>query len=380
MKTKVFFRSSLIFLVIFMFLMIIGCSQNESTTSVNPDKQATLDYHGQKITTQEVFKIGEIPDVGIVHTEKGGYKIALTIPSLEFKVFKIMKDAIEIQAHSDGNELEFVNAEGDINKQLAAVDTFITQKVDLVIFCAVDPTSERIALNKLRAAGIDVVALDRPFDDENIRTVAGFDEGSGINAAKVISEKLGGQGKVAQVIGQLGVPHTYDSERGFETELKNNTGLEQVAKQPGDYQRDKSFTVTKDIISAHPKGKLDAIFAHNANQALGVMAAVEGAGRLQDPIYIVGGDLEDEAISAIEQGKMLGTNDRNPMAIGATAYQMSAAILNGNEEIPYAVLIPPVMFTKENLDQINEPFYKLEVSKKLKFETYKDFAPRLKIH
>ncbi|MHB9093730.1 MAG: hypothetical protein ACYC21_03590, partial [Eubacteriales bacterium] len=125
-------------------LAIAGCGGNAPTTGDNTQNQApttekaadtkspSMDFNGRTITADDVFKLGEIPNKGIVHTKKSGLKIGLTVSSLEFPVFGTMRDFIKLAAEGDGNEVIFVNGENDIAKQEAAIDNFITEKVDIV--------------------------------------------------------------------------------------------------------------------------------------------------------------------------------------------------------------------------------------------------------
>lgn len=376
----------LLALVLLLSIAVVGCGGNQATTSDNQstgnnaaDNQAvTMNFNGRTVTADDVFKLGEIPGKGIVHTKQGGYKIGVTVSSLEFPVFGIMRDFIQLAAKADGNQVIFVNGENDIAKQEAAIDNFITEKCDVVIINAVNPPAQLKSIEKLHQAGIKVVSLDRAIPDDKVTQVLGNDEQEGKNAAETIVKALGGKGNVVQITGQPGVSHANDNARGFLSVMSQKSGIKVVAQQSGNYQRDKSLSVMQDILNSHPKGSIQAVFAHNDNSALGCLAAIEAAGRAKEMI-VIGGDADKDALKAIEEGRMYGSNDRSPSIMGATAYEVAAAVLNNDSsDLPYAILIPPVMITKDTLDRANDPFMALEQHQKEIIKTLADYQSREK--
>ena len=369
-----------VLLAVMVVLSACGTATTPSGSGDNGSqkKTVTLDFNGRKLSSDDVFKLGEIPGLGIVHTKKQGLKIGMTVSSLEFPVFGVMRDFAKTLAEADGNQFIFVNGENDIAKQDAALDNFITQKVDVVIINAVNPPAQLKSLQKLFDAGIKVVALDRAFDTDKVNHVLGDDEQEGRNAADTIAKALDGKGNVVEVTGQPGVSHANDNARGFADELSKTPGLKIEAQQSGNYQRDKSFNVMQDILNANPKGSIQAVFAHNDNSALGALAAIEAAGRAKEMI-VIGGDADQDALKAIKEGRMYGSDDRSPSIMGATAYEVAAEILNGDGgKLPYAILVPPVMITKDTLDRANDPFMALEQHQKKLINTLADYQARQK--
>jgi ribose transport system substrate-binding protein len=362
-------KGFVVFTVLAIGLVLASCG------SKGPSK---INFNGKPVSAEDAFKVGEVPGMGIVHTEKKGLKIACTLSSLEFPVFQTVRDFIKIQAETDGNNFIFVNGENDINKQQAAIDDFITQKVDIVIFNAANPPAQKGAIDKLKAAGIPVVIVDRAFDDKDVVQILSDDVQEGTNAANLIIDKLGGKGNVVHITGQPGVSHANDNFKGFkETLAAKGPGLKIVVEQSGNYVRDKGFNVMQDALNANPKGAIQAVFAHNDTMALGAVAAIEAAGRSGEMI-VVGGDADKDALEAIKQGKLYGTNDRNGHIMGAMSYQAAAAILNGKKaNLPYAVLMQPLMVTKDTIDKMADPFLALQKGKKEVYKTYDEFIPRL---
>ena len=61
-----------------------------------------------------------------------------------------------------------------------------------------------------------------------------------------------------------------------------------------------------DLLQKYGPGEVDVVYTHNDAMALGVVAALETAGRL-DEFKVVGIDGQNEAIQAIKDGKIVVT-------------------------------------------------------------------------
>ncbi|MCK9906769.1 substrate-binding domain-containing protein, partial [Frankia sp. Cpl3] len=89
-----------------------------------------------------------------------------------------------------------------------------------------------------------------------------------------------------------------------------------VAQQAADFERGKALSVMENILQANPE--IDAVYAANDEMALGALAAIEAAGRL-DKITLIGCDAVDPALDAIRQGKMEATIAEPPFFLGKEA-------------------------------------------------------------
>ena len=84
-----------------------------------------------------------------------------------------------------------------------------------------------------------------------------------------------------------GIPTTIDNERvaGFDAAIEGS-GIKVLAMEHGNWNRDDSFTVMEDFLSKYPK--IDAVWASDDDMAIGVLAAIEAAGR-DDIQFVLGG-------------------------------------------------------------------------------------------
>ncbi|MCF8018521.1 MAG: substrate-binding domain-containing protein, partial [Vallitaleaceae bacterium] len=69
-----------------------------------------------------------------------------------------------------------------------------------------------------------------------------------------------------------------------------------------------------------------AVFAHNDEMALGALTAVEASGR---DILIVGFDATDDAVKAVEEGKLAATVAQQPAMIGSLGVEAALKSIQG---------------------------------------------------
>ena len=92
-------------------------------------------------------------------------------------------------------------------------------------------------------------------------------------AGEHLAKITGGKARVAVLEGIPG-HETGDSRlRGFREALGKHPGMNIVASQPANWERDQGFTVFQNMLQAHPD--LDAVFACSDLMALGAIEAID---------------------------------------------------------------------------------------------------------
>jgi ribose transport system substrate-binding protein len=91
------------------------------------------------------------------------------------------------------------------------------------------------------------------------------------------------------------------------------------------------MTIMENALQAYPDIK--AVFAHNDTMAMGAMEACQAADR--SDIIIVGFDADDDAVQAVQDGKLAATIAQQPELMGSRGVELAYGLLNG-ETIPEA--------------------------------------------
>ena len=130
------------------------------------------------------------------------------------------------------------------------------------------------------------------------------------------------------------------SRKGFEETIKDSD-IEVIASQPADFDRQKGMSVMENILQAQPE--IDAVFCQNDEMALGAIQAIEAAGR--EGILVVGFDATDDAVKAVEEGKMGATIAQMPEVIGSMGVEYADKLLSG-EDVPEYIPVDLKLITK----------------------------------
>jgi ribose transport system substrate-binding protein len=208
-----------------------------------------------------------------------------------------------------GAETIISDAQGDDAVQSGHVDEFIARPVDVLLLTPNTDVGLNEAAKRAMAANIPVITLDRGVIDPVTQHIGADNKLIGRTAAEYVSKTIlgGNGGKVIEIQGTQGSSATTDRHDDFVKWLaENDPKVEIVDSVDGDYKREKALTAMNDLLQKYGPGEVDVIYTHNDAMALGVVAALETAGRA-DEFKVVGIDGQNEAIQAIADGKIVVT-------------------------------------------------------------------------
>ncbi|WP_309134922.1 substrate-binding domain-containing protein [Cellulomonas sp.] len=257
-------------------------------------------------------------------------------------------------------DVELVQAEAtnDVNLQISQIEQFINDGVDAIVLLPFDGAAlTEVALQAMEA-GIVVVNVDREFDDPNAArtTVLGDNYGMGVSAGQYICEQLGDQpdAKVAEIAGIDSLPLTQDRSRGFADALFE-CGLEVGNRVAADFTVQGGEAAAANLLQAAPE--LDAIWNHDDDQGVGVMAAIENAGR--DEFIMVGGAGSKNVMEAIEADDSVvkatvvypSTQAADGVKLARLLVQQKAMSDLVEVEVPRTIQLYAPVVTKANVDE-----------------------------
>jgi ribose transport system substrate-binding protein len=281
-------------------------------------------------------------------------RIAFVMKTANNPFFIEMQKGAEEQARKLGVNLivQAAEREVDVEKQMQIVENLIQTRV--AALCVTPSGSREIvpAINKSNSANIPVVIVDTRVDEKALRdskgkiaTFIGSDNYEGGRlAGERIAIHLGGKGKVAVLEGIPG-HETGDSRlRGFRDALKATPGIEIVASQTANWERDQGFNVFQNILQSHPD--VQAVFACSDLMALGAVEAIAAA-KKTGQIIVIGFDASDEARKAVLNGTMDATVAQSPATMGAMAVENAYHLIKG-EPVQEEIVVPIKLITKEN--------------------------------
>ncbi len=253
-----------------------------------------------------------------------------------------------------------VEAGKDAAAQGAALETLIAGKPDVIVLLPHDGKELNSVGKKAMAAGIPVVNLDRAFPEDLAYRlqIKGDNYGMGVAAGHYVGSKLKEAGKTAPVIGEIAgmdeLELTQQRSKGF-TDALSSYGFKVANRRAAEFTADTGQKEAEHLLQALPK--LDALWNHDDDQGIGVLAAIKSAGRSE--FLMVGGAGSKKAFEAIkaDDSVLKATVTYSPsMASSAISLARLIAQQRGLEDlvelqVPKLIVLASETVTKENVDQ-----------------------------
>lgn len=262
------------------------------------------------------------------------------------------REQVEEGARKYGLKLVYLDGQNQAAKQVRDLEDLVTRKVDLIIIATWFAEAITPAVREVNKSGIPIVVLSSDL-------VGGVDYAThiwtdsletGREVGRAMVKALGGKGNVVQIEGKPGSVVNQLRGKGFREVLQRENNVKIVAHTIANYERVQALKAMEDILQAHPK--IDAVYAHNDDMALGVMQAFREAGRKGEAkIYGVDG-IQPEALQAILDGEM--TASWLYLPLGSEGVELAARVLAG-QRVPRQVLLPSPLITKANVQEFYDP-------------------------
>ncbi|MFZ5676554.1 MAG: substrate-binding domain-containing protein [Pseudomonadota bacterium] len=282
--------------------------------------------------------------------------IALVQINQQALFFTQMNEGAQKAADAAGVKLVIFNANNDPAAQNNAIETYIQQKVDGIVVVAIDTNGIMPAVNAAATAGIPVTAVDAVLPAGPQKAQIGVDnEGAGKAMGeffnKYVTDSMGGKAKLG-IVGALNSTIQNIRQKGFEDEVKSNSGVTTAGVVDGRNVQDSALSAAESLITANPD--LNAIYATGEPALLGAVAAVESQGK-QEQIKVFGWDLTAQAIKGIDAGYVVGVVQQDPAGMGAAAVDALVKITKG-ETVPATIPVPITIVTKDNVEPYRAVF------------------------
>ncbi|WP_432574578.1 substrate-binding domain-containing protein [Kineococcus sp. SYSU DK005] len=255
-------------------------------------------------------------------------------------------------------ELRVAEGTNDVNLQISQVEQFINEGVDAIVLLPYDGAALTEVATRATEAGITVVNVDREFSSPAAArvTVLGDNYGMGVSAGTYVCERLGDRpgAVVAEIAGIDSLPLTQDRSRGFSDALRD-CGLEVANRVAADFTVQGGQAAAANLLQAAPR--IDALWNHDDDQGVGVMAAVEEAGR--DEFLMVGGAGSRNVMEQIRSGdSVLEATVVYPSTQAADGVRLARLVEQGKAmgdlvevEVPRTVQLYAPVVTAENVEQ-----------------------------
>jgi ABC-type sugar transport system substrate-binding protein len=249
--------------------------------------------------------------------------------------------SIQDSAKTAGIDLKFSDAQQKQENQIKAIRSYIQQKVKVIAFSPVVESGWDTVLKEAKTANIPVVLTDRSIDSPDktlYKTFLGSDfVKEGQKAGQWLTKEFGsatGDVNIVELQGTTGSAPANDRKKGFATVISADPKYKIVASQTGDFTRAKGKEVMEAFLKS--QSKIDVLYAHNDDMALGAIEAIEGAGKVPGKdIKIVSVDGVKDALQALVDGKINHVVECNPL-LGPQLMDLVKKVAAG-QEVPQRI-------------------------------------------
>lgn len=273
------------------------------------------------------------------------HKFGAVYMTLNNPFYEIVDEEIRSEVERQGDVLISRDPALSVERQEEAVRDLIASGVEVIFINPVDSQQIEPALRAAYEAHVPVIAVDTNVEDE--RYVASTVVSDNYLAGRQCGEHLLAHAQTGNIalLKHSQTRSSADRIRGFLDALQGQANFRVVAEAECHGQLEEAMPVMQDLLKAHPD--IDVVMALNDPAAMGAMAALQTAGRL-DKVLVYGVDGVPETKEMISQGHMMATAGQSPRAIGRKAVEQAYRLLAG-EQVPKNFLLPTRLLTRDNL-------------------------------
>ena len=183
--------------------------------------------------------------------------IAIVSKGFQHQFWQAVKKGAEQEAQKQGVRISFDGpaTEADVEAQVTMLTNALGKQPAAIGFAALDSRAAAPLLQQAKTQNIPVIAFDSGVDSDIPLTTAATDnKAAAAEAAKHLSEALGGTGKVALVVHDQTSKSGTDRRDGFTEWMQANApGIQLLEPQYGGGDQAKSADITKSILVRQPR-------------------------------------------------------------------------------------------------------------------------------
>lgn len=203
-----------------------------------------------------------------------------------------------------GYDTIFLSSEGNMEKNLIAIESLIEQKVSLIVCDPVDPKGIIQAIDKCQKANIPFVTTYGIVEHEWTYNAPTPDYRSMYNLTQVMLSYLNWEGNFAKLAGLAGHFPAEERLRGFNAAIteaqKENPNIEELSVQYTDWDPVKAQKILEDWLVAY--SKIDGIITSSDGLLYTAVDMVKNAGR-EEEINLFGHDGDLKALELVQSGQ-----------------------------------------------------------------------------
>lgn len=218
----------------------------------------------------------------------------------------------------------------DVAKQIECINNAVADGANLILLAATDATAVSSAVKNAKDAGVKIIYVDSPANEEGLTTLKTDNEKAGQLAGEAMLEELKAAGKTSGSIGIIGVNLATNST------ISREEGFRKAIEADGNYTlltteyKDGDFTGSQEAANGFISGNSDLVglFGTNEGSTVGVGNAIKESGK---DIIGIGFDRSDTIQSLLNEGALKAAMAQNPYTMGYLGMAQAYAALTDKD-------------------------------------------------
>lgn len=247
-------------------------------------------------------------------------------------------------------ETIILNADSDVNKQIADIEDLLAKGVDALIIDPQSPTALVPIVEKAYQTGIPVIIVNDNIETDQYTAFVSVDHFDfGKKGAEWLVEAMGGKGNLVILDGVAGMGVAIGRYEGAMSVISQYPEIKVVAREYTSWSYDQSKIAMQNVLAAQPQ--IDGIWSTGGDSTLGAVEAFQEAER--DLVPMTGEalngyvkkwiELEPEGFSSVAPYM--------PTWLSASALDMAVKALIGFP-VPKNTVYPTPTFYEEDIESI----------------------------
>lgn len=282
-----------------------------------------------------------------------GRPVVAAVLMQQDQFFRLNEKGMRAAAESLGVDLRVQNAGGALDKEIAILDTFVTQRVDAILVSPLSMLASAPALGRAHERGIRIITYNNGVAAEfpacNVSSdQAALGRSTGRAAREYIERRLGGKARVALIGFASQLPEQGGARQaGFKREIEGLPGVVIVAEQDA-WNAPEAATTVGEILGKSP----DVVWAANEGGTVGAVTAVMSAGKAGQ-VAVFGTDISGQLIDFLlaGDGVLQAVTAQKPLEMGRTAVEASVKLIRG-EPVEREIVLEGVLFSRDRPDEL----------------------------
>lgn len=290
----------------------------------------------------------EPADDGKKESDKEKFKIGILAPAVTHGWVAAVAYHAEARAKELSDEIEYqIQTSSNAEEMTSQLDDLMTWGAEAIVAF---PQWEGMEVPIQRAldAGIEVVNFDIAINVEGVYRVAGDNEDMGIQGANYIVEKIGTEGNVVM----LEVPSAGSvselRKKGFVDTIKEIAPDMNIETYATKFTREDGLKDFADILTS--LDKIDAVYSMDDETSIGVLQAIQEAGRTDIKVVTGGGGMQEYFKMMPENEGIWIQSALYSPAMVKDAVDQAIKILKG-EKVEEVKIIPTTIVDRDNYEE-----------------------------